>query len=192
MSVSNEKASKPRILLGSISTAHGIRGEVVLRTYTGDPEAIADYGPLSDEEGKRTFKLKSVRATPKGVIARIDGVNDRNAAEALRGVDLYVDRAKLPKPGDKEYYHADLAGLAVRDASGAEIGWIVTVANFGAGDLLEIRFKDVKQTEYVPFTDACVPEVNVEAGYAVVVLPELVGEPEPASGEGESGGESED
>lgn len=185
MSVSSEKPSKPRVLLGSISTAHGIRGEVVLRTYTGDPEAIGSYGPLSDKDGKRTFKFKSVRATPKGVIVRIEGVNDRNAAEALRGVDLYVDRAKLPEPDEKEYYHADLAGLAVRDASGADIGWIVTVANFGAGDLLEVRFKDVKQTEYVPFTDACVPEVNVEAGYAVIVLPELVGDPEPASGEDE-------
>lgn len=190
MSVQNEKSSKPRVLLGSVSTAHGIRGEVVLRTYTGDPEAIADYGPLSDNEGKRTFKLKSVRATAKGVIACIEGVNDRNAAEALRGVDLYVDRAKLPKPGAKEYYHADLTGLSVRDASGTEIGWIVTVANFGAGDLLEVRFKDVRQTEYVPFTDACVPEVNIEAGYAVIVLPDLVGEPEPASGEGDTSDES--
>lgn len=162
-----------------------------MRTYTGDPEAIGSYGPLSDKDGKRTFRLKAVRATPKGVIARIEGVNDRNAAEALRGVDLYVDRAKLPETDEREYYHADLTGLAVRDASGAEIGRIVTVANFGAGDLLEIRFKDVKQTEYVPFTDACVPEVNVEAGYAVVVMPELVGDPEPASGEGETTSETD-
>lgn len=179
MSVSNPP-TKRRVLLGTIATAHGIRGEVVIRAYTSDPEAIADYGPLSDEPEKRTFKIKSARATPKGVIARLDGVNDRNSAEALRGVDLYVERARLPKTAGNEYYHADLAGMSARDGNGEEVGWIVTVANFGAGDLLEVRFKDVKQTEYVPFTDACVPEVNVADGYVVLVMPELVGEPEPA------------
>lgn len=178
-----DNTPKSRVLLGTIATAHGIRGEVLLRTYTSDAEAIAGYGPLSDEAGTRTFKIKSARATPKGVIARLEGVNDRNAAEALRGVNLYVDRAKLPEPDDKEYYHADLIGLAARDSAGEEIGWVLTVANFGAGDLLEIRFKDSKQTEYVAFTDACVPEVNVGGGYVVIVMPEMVGEPEPASDE---------
>lgn len=172
-----------KILLAVIATAHGIRGEVVLRSYTQDPEAVADYGPLTDAAGKRTFKITSARATPKGVIARIEGVSDRTAAEALRGIELYVERAKLPKTRAREFYHADLVGLAVRDGEARELGWVVSVANFGAGDLLEVRFKDVKQTEYVPFTDACVPTVDVPGGFVVVQLPEMVGEPEPAAEE---------
>lgn len=187
MNTSDKSDPKARVLLGTIATAHGIRGEVVLRTYTGDPEAIATYGPLSDEAGRRTFKIKSARATPKGVIARIDGISDRNAAEALRGIDLYVARARLPKPADKEYYYADLIGLSARDEAGVEIGWIVNVVNFGAGDLLEIRFNDTKQTDYVPFTDGCVPNVDVAAGFVTLVLPELVGEPEPQSDDGSRG-----
>lgn len=184
MNTSDKNDQKARVLLGTIANAHGIRGEVVLRTYTGDPEAIASYGPLSDEAGRRTFKIKSARATPKGVIARIDGVSDRNAAEALRGIDLYVARARLPKPADKEYYYADLIGLSARDEAGTDIGWIVNVVNFGAGDLLEIRYNDTKQTDYLPFTDACVPHVDVAGGYVTLVMPEMVGEPEPQDLEG--------
>lgn len=184
MTSSDKSDPKARVLLGTIASAHGIRGEVVLRTYTGDPEAIAGYGPLSDSDGRRNFKIKSARLTPKGVIARLDGIADRNAAEALRGVDLYVARARLPKPADKEYYYADLIGLSARNEGGEEIGWIVNVVNFGAGDLLEIRFNDTKQTDYVPFTDACVPNVDVGAGFVTLVMPELVGEPEPQSQEG--------
>jgi 16S rRNA processing protein RimM len=192
MNTSDKSDPKARVLLGTIATAHGIRGEVMLRTYTGDPEAIASYGPLSDETGKRSFKIKSARATPKGIIARLDGVSDRNAAEALRGVDLYVARGRLPKPAEKEYYYADLIGLSARDGAGAEIGWVVNVVNFGAGDLLEIRFNDTKLTDYVPFTDACVPHIDVAAGYVTLVMPEMVGEPEPAAGDGEESGPEED
>lgn len=176
-----------RVLLGTISSAHGIRGEVTLRTYTADPQAIAAYGPLSDKDGTRTFKIRSLKVTPKTVIARLEGVADRNGAEALRGVDLYVARDKLPKPDEREFYHADLVGLAVRDAAGETVGAIVTVANFGAGDLIEVRYLDREATEYVPFTDACVPHIDVAAGYAVIVPPEMTGEQEPASGGGDEG-----
>lgn len=193
MTGSDDKSRGARVLLGTISTAHGIRGEVVLRTYTGDPEAIASYGPLSDEAGTRKFKIKSAKVTPKGVIARLDGVADRNAAETLRGTDLYVERSRLPKPDAGEYYHADLIGLTARDTTGAEVGWVVTVANFGAGDLLEVRFKDTKQTQFIPFTDACVPDVDVPGGFLTLVMPEMVGDPEPAAGaESEGGTETSD
>lgn len=179
MTNDGDKLSTRRILLGTIAAAHGIRGEVMLRTYTSDPEAIADYGALSDKAGKHIFKIKSVRATPKGLIARIDGVNDRNGAEALRGIDLYVERERLPETDAQEYYHADLIGLDARDAAGAVIGVIVSVANFGAGDLLEIRKSGTKQTEYVAFSAANVPHVDIAAGHLVIVMPDLVGEDEP-------------
>ena len=174
-----DKPSTRRVLLGTIAAAHGIRGEVMLRTYTSDPEAIAHYGALSDKTGKQIFKIKSVRATPKGVIARIDGVNDRNRAEALRGTDLYVGRERLPDTDAQEYYHADLIGLEARDSAGAVIGVIVSVANFGAGDLLEIRKSRTEQTEYVAFSAVNVPHVDIAAGHLVIVMPGLVGEEEP-------------
>lgn len=160
-----------RILLGRILRAHGIRGELLLATYTGAPEAIGDYGPLSDEAGTRTYDITVVRITPKGVIARVKGVPDRTAAEKLKGIDLYVDRARLPEPDDGEYYHEDLVGLAAVSPDGAVIGEIVSVQNFGAGDLLEIRLANSKRTELVPFTNAFVPEVDIAASRAVVVMP---------------------
>ncbi|HMN38297.1 MAG TPA: ribosome maturation factor RimM [Hyphomicrobium sp.] len=182
MATDHSPPSARRILLGTIATAHGIRGEVMLRAYTDDPEAVADYGALTDQAGKRTFKIRSVRATPKGLIARLEGVSDRDAAEALRGTDLYVDRRLLPETEEQVYYHADLIGLEARDTAGAVLGEIVGVANFGAGDLLEIRKTGARQTEYLAFTHANVPTVDVAGGHVVVDMPDLVGEQEPQAG----------
>ncbi|MEQ1717389.1 MAG: ribosome maturation factor RimM [Hyphomicrobium sp.] len=187
--MSNSPNSKSRILLGTIATVHGIRGEIVVRAFTGDPAAIASYGPLSDKDDKRRFKLRVVRVTPKGVIARVEGIADRTAAETLRGIDLYVERAKLPKPADGEYYHTDLIGLDVRDPAGVKIATVANVSNFGAGDLLEVRFEGANATEYIPFTNVYVPQVDIAAGFVTVVMPELVGEEEPASEEGAEGGD---
>ena len=164
--------TKPdRILLGRIAGAHGIRGEVLIKTFTEAPENVGAYGPLSDESGTRTFKLKSARATPKGVVARLQGVDDRNGAEALKGVALYIERERLPAAAEGEFYHADLIGLAAVDGDGKPIGEIVAVQNYGAGDLLEIRLAGASKTELVPFTDAVVPEVDIAARRVVVVLP---------------------
>ena len=160
-----------RILLGRILRAHGIRGELLLATYTAAPEAIGDYGPLSDEAGTRTYDITVVCETPKGVIARVKGVPDRTAAEQLKGIDLYVDRARLPDPEDGAYYHEDLIGLEAVSPGGQPIGEIVSVQNFGAGDLVEIRLAGSKRTELVPFTDAFVPQVDIAARRAVVVMP---------------------
>jgi 16S rRNA processing protein RimM len=160
-----------RILLGRIAGAHGIRGEVLIHTYTEAPENIGAYGALTDVSGERQFKIKVVRVTPKGVIARVAGVADRNVAETLKGVELYVERARLPAAAEDEFYYADLIGLAAEDAAGKPIGNIVAVHNFGAGDLLEIRLSGSSKTELVPFRDAFVPEVDLAARRAVVVLP---------------------
>lgn len=175
--------TQSRILLGHIAGAHGIKGEVLVKSYTGDPLAIADYGPLADERG-RAFEIASVRASNKGVIARLKGVTDRNAAEALKGVALHVDRAKMPEPDEGDYYHADLVGLAAVDASGNAIGKVVAVQNFGAGDLLELRLDGAKQTEFVPFTDACVPTVDIAGGRVTVRLPETIGSQDEENAEG--------
>ena len=159
------------ILLGRISGAHGIRGEVVIHAYTLAPENIGAYGPLFDRTNARSFEITSARATPKGVVARLKGIGDRTAAEALKGVELYVDRDRLPAAAEGEFYHADLIGLAAVDTEGTQIGEIVAVQNFGAGDLLEIRLAGSGKTEFVPFTEATVPEVDIAAGRAVVAMP---------------------
>jgi 16S rRNA processing protein RimM len=156
-----------RILLGRIAAAHGIRGEVLIRTFTEHPEDIAAYGPLDDGTG-RTFKLKVVRVTPKGVVACIAGIADRTAAEALKGASLYVSRERLPPPDDGQYYHADLIGLAAVDPEGRVVGEVAAVLNHGAGDILEVRLAAGGKTELVAFTDVFVPEVDL-AGRRVVV-----------------------
>lgn len=160
-----------RILLGRIKTAHGIRGEVLVTSFAEAPEDVAAYGPLLTSDGKRAIELKVVRVTPKGVVARVKGVADRNAAEALRGTDLYVDRDKLPAPAEDEFYHADLIGLDAVAPDGKHIGSIVAVDNFGAGDLIEIRLAGSKRTEYVPFADAYVPQIDIAAGKVTIVMP---------------------
>jgi 16S rRNA processing protein RimM len=162
-----------RILLGRIVAAHGIRGEVVIDSHTGDPRDIAAYGPLWTEDGAKQLDIKFVRSTPKGgVIARVAGVADRNAAEALRGTTLYALRDALPETADGEFYYADLAGLRAENESGERVGTVVAVQNYGAGDLLEVRLNGQAVTDLVPFTDAYVPVVDVVGGRVVVVLPE--------------------
>ena len=166
------------ILLGQITGAHGIRGDVIVRTYTGEPADIAAYGPLTDKAGGRPLTLHVVRASGKGVVARVKGVSDRNAAEALKGLELYVARAKLPKADEAEYYHADLIGLAAVTPEGQDLGRIIAVQNYGAGDLLEIKMTASGDTDFIPFTNACVPDVDLAAGRVTVVMPEVVGEAE--------------
>ena len=156
-----------RILLGRIAGAHGIRGEVLITTFTERPQDIGAYGPL-DDGGARTFTVEAVRVTGKGVVARVAGVRDRTAAEALKGAPLYVDRARLPAPAEGEFYHADLIGMAAVDAEGRSLGEVVGVHNHGAGDILEVRLVGSGKTEFVAFTDAFVPEVDL-AGRRVVV-----------------------
>ncbi len=166
------KPPETRILLGRIADAHGIRGDVIVHSYAERAEDIAAYGPLSDKAGTRTFALKVVRVTPKGVVVRIKGLSDRNAAEALKGTELYVARDKLPETAEDEFYHSDLIGLAVFAPDGKQIGRAVSVQNFGAGDLIEIALEDTAKTEFVQFSGAFVPEVDIKGGRIVVVLPE--------------------
>lgn len=163
--------SKKLILLGHIAGAHGIRGEVLVKTYTGAPEDIAAYGPLTDVTGTKSYKLKVVRVTPKGVIARIAGITDRNAAEALKSTALHVTRAAMGEAAQGEYFYSDLIGLVVVAPDGTAIGAIKAVENFGAGDLLEIAHAGSGKTEFIAFTDANVPTVDIAAGRVVVVMP---------------------
>jgi 16S rRNA processing protein RimM len=163
---------KRRILLGEITGVHGIRGDLLVRSYTAAPGAIATYGPLTDATGAKRFPLTVVRVTDKGIVARISGIVDRTTAEGLRGTKLYVDRARLPKAAASEYYHADLIGLKAIAGDGSHLGEIVSVQNFGAGDLLELKPVTGEATEMIPFEDQWVPDVDLDAGTIVINRPQ--------------------
>jgi 16S rRNA processing protein RimM len=160
-----------RILLGRIASAHGLKGEVLIQSFAKVPESIAAYGPLSDAEGGKTVTITHAKPMGKGVLARLAGIGDRTAAEALAGMELYVARARLPPPAEDEFYHADLIGMLAVDLEGRVLGHISAVHNFGAGDLIEIRLAGSGKTELVAFTAATVPTLDVTAGRAVVVMP---------------------
>jgi 16S rRNA processing protein RimM len=159
------------MLLGEIGAAQGLKGEVRIRSYTQDPASIARYGALEDEQG-RLIEIESVRVAPKAIIARIKGVATREAAEALNRTKLYIERARLPEREEEEWYHAELIGLAAVDSQGEEIGTVVAVHNFGAGDLIEVKPAKGGATVLVPFTRDTVPEVDVEGGRLVLAPPE--------------------
>ena len=161
--------SDKRICVARIGAAHGTRGEVRLWSFTADPQAAARFGALTTAQGQ-PVEIASVRTGKGFFIARIKDVTDRNGAERLRNVDLFVSRDRLPAPAAEEYYHADLIGLTAVDRDGQPIGTVVAVHNFGAGDLLEIA-PARGQTLLLPFTAAVAPEVDIAAGRIVIVPP---------------------
>ena len=158
--------SKDRVLLGVVAAPHGVRGLVRIKSFTGDPMSVAAYGPLSDESGSKEYRVEPLSAARGAVLARIEGVADRTAAEALRGLRLYVERERLPATGEREWYEADLIGLAVIGTDGRNWGKVVAFHDFGAGPVME-----VSGGVMLPFTDAVVPEVDVPGGKVVVDPP---------------------
>ncbi|MCL4675586.1 MAG: 16S rRNA processing protein RimM, partial [Pararhodobacter sp.] len=133
------ETTEDRICVGAIAGAFGVRGEVRLKSFCAEAEAIGRYAPLYTEDGTRRFTLKLGKPIPNGLSARLDGVTTREQAEALRGVRLYADRDRLPMLPDDEFYHADLIGLTVLDTGGTVLGRVSSVQNHGAGDLLELQ-----------------------------------------------------
>jgi 16S rRNA processing protein RimM len=158
--------SKDRVLLGVVAAPHGVRGLVRIKSYTGDPMAVAAYGPLSDETGKRAYRVEALSAARGAVLARIEGVADRTAAEALRGLRLYVERERLPGTGEREWYEADLVGLSAVGRDGRDWGKVIAFHDFGAGSVME-----VSGGVMLPFTDEAVPEIDVAGGKVVVEPP---------------------
>jgi 16S rRNA processing protein RimM len=163
-----------RICVAKFGAAHGVRGEIRLWPFTEDPLAVASYGPLETQDGKRQFEIAAARAAKDHLVARIKGVDTRDAAEKLNGLELYVAREKLPETEDDEFYHADLIGLAAVTQQGEALGRIVAVHNFGAGDIIEIASANGGETKLLPFTNAVVPTVDLSARRATVVLPDEV------------------
>jgi 16S rRNA processing protein RimM len=164
------KMADERLCVAVIAGAHGVRGDVRVKTFTADPEGLAAYGPLTDKTGNRTFHIKLL-GMAKGLLrAHIKGVDDRNAAEALAGVELYVERSKLPEPDEDEFYHSDLIGLRAELEDGSDYGRVRALHDFGAGDVIEIAIAS-GGTVVFPFTKEVVPVVDLHAGTVVVVPP---------------------
>lgn len=158
-----------KVCLGIVVGIHGVKGVVRLKSFTASPADIAAYGAVSDESGTRRFKVKVVGESRGAVLALLSGIANREAAEALRGVRLYVARKALPATNEDEFYHADLIGLPVETKEGARLGTVGAVHNFGAGDILEVR--DAGGGEILlPFSDAVVPVVDI-AGRRIVADP---------------------
>lgn len=159
------------VCVGAIAGAYGVQGAVRLKSFCAEPEAIAAYGPLQTEQGQ-SFHIRLAGAVSGGLSARLSGVSNREAAQALKGTRLYVPRTRLPTLPEDEYYHADLIGLAVQDTGGRPIGTVRSIDDHGAGDVMEIMGDGLKTPLMLPFTKAFVPMVDLSAGRIVVDLPE--------------------
>ena len=161
-----------KIIVGRLSGSFGVRGEVRLKSFCADLEAIADYTPLTTDTGLTFAQVVLTGQIKGGFTARLDGVVTKEDADALTNVDLYALRSALPTPADDEYYYADLEGLTVLDTGGATLGRVVRVVDHGAGDLLDIAVPGQSETVLLPFTQALVPTVDLTTGRIIADPPE--------------------
>ena len=173
----------PDILFARIGGAHGVRGEVRVKSFCEDPDSLKSYSPLAAADG-RLFHIERLRPAKDMLVVKFRGVDDRNAAEALNGTELYVDRDRLPAAEEEEFYHADLIGLTALTEAAEAIGTVVAVQNFGAGDILEIA-PARGPSLLLPFTKESVPLVDIQAGRIVVAPPAEIADDEPEN-EGET------
>jgi 16S rRNA processing protein RimM len=169
----------PQICVARIGAAHGVRGAVKLWTFTEDPFAVTRYGPLSTKDGTRHFEVTQAREAKDHLVATLKGVTNRDEAERLNGIELYIARERLPETDEDEYYHADLIGLAAVNAANEPIGRVTAIHNFGAGDIIEIA-PPHGATMLLPFTNAVVPTVDLTAGRVVIILPDEIDGEDPA------------
>ena len=161
-----------RICVARIGAAHGVRGEVKLWSFTENPTSVTAYGPLETEDGTQRFEIEAMRPAKDHFVARIAGIGDRNAAERLRNLELYIPRARLPKIDERDsYYHADLIGLDVVTPEGVQIGTVHALHNFGAGDIIEIMPVGSGEPLMLPFNITTIPKVDLEAKQIVLVQP---------------------
>ncbi|MDB5456797.1 MAG: rRNA processing protein RimM [Caulobacter sp.] len=175
-----DKPSEPLIVVGRVAGGFGVRGEVRISTYTESPMSVAAFKALLRQDGSPALTIQSARAVKDAIIARCVGIDDKTAADALRGLRLYVPRAALPEPDEDEFYLTDLVELEVRHVeTGAAIGKVKSVQNFGAGDLLEITPPNGGPTWFLPFTRAAVPEVKL-AERLILADPPVLVEGDPA------------
>lgn len=159
--------SNKKLCVADILNAHGIRGLVKLRCHLEDPADLEDYNPLTDEKGK-TYTIKLKNPIKGDWLAEVEGITDRNASELLRGLKLYIDRDQLPESEDGDIYLEDLVGADALNKEGHKIGEVVSVDNFGASDLVEIRPIDGGKTYYLPIAEPYVIDIDVDENIIVI------------------------
>ena len=160
---------KNKVCLGAIVGVHGIRGEVKIKCFCDEEKHLTAYGALSNEQGDKTLEIKVVGHSKDLLRAKIKGVEDRNTAETFVGTGLYIERDKLPKLEDEEFYHTDLIGLEVRDSEGEAVGKVNALYNFGAGDILEVKTNE-GTLEMLPFSKDFVPTINIKYSYIIIKM----------------------
>lgn len=161
------------ILLGVITGCHGVKGHVKIKSFTAYDEDIFAYGDLQLKNGAPAPTIKPTGSAKNQIIALIEGVNSRNEAEALKGTEFYIERDQLPPPDDGEFYIEDLKGLDIHDLNSTKIGVIEQVANYGAGDIVDIRFTDGRRESF-SFTETTFPEIDIEAGFLKFQAPDIL------------------
>lgn len=158
-----------RVCIGKIVAAHGIKGEVKVRSVNQNPLDLDQYGTVENADASKKFSIKVVGLVSTNARVKIEGVTTRNDAEALIGTELYVPRSALPELEEEEFYLSDLIGLDVcLKTPDKKIGKVAAFQNFGAGDIIEIKLKGQKETEMLPFTKDYVPTINIDEGYIIV------------------------
>ncbi|MFC4349387.1 ribosome maturation factor RimM [Kordiimonas lipolytica] len=166
------------ISVGAFAGSHGVRGDVRLKSFTDVPQALFSYPALHKGAGGPALKLKLLREAKDGFIVRVEGVMNREDAQALKGTKIYVPRDALQAEDEDEFYLADLIGLEARDPSGDVVGLVRAVENFGAEDLLELvlvtPLKGLGRHAFIPFRKAFVPVVDVKAGYVEILFDDWV------------------
>lgn len=160
------------VCVGAIAGSFGVKGEVRLKSFCAEPETIADYAPLTTEDGATSYSVSITGPIKNGLAARLGGIATKEQADALKGTKLYAPRDRLPALPDDEFYHADLMGLTVLDTGGTELGRVKAVMNHGADDLLEVQQSGGSTTFFLPFTRACVPTVDLAQGRIIADPPE--------------------
>lgn len=169
------------VAVGVITGAQGIRGQVKIRSFTDDPHALTEYGALMNASGSKRYDIRIDGTNKAGLIATIKGVTDRNAAELMKGTELFVDKANIPPADEDEFYYDDLIGMDVLDASGTALGTVAAMYNFGAGDIIEIKLAAGGKEMY-PFTKQNFPEVKLAEKQVIAELPEIVESPKGEKG----------
>ena len=183
MSTVADIMAEEKLCVGVIVGAHGVRGDLRVKSFTDDPEDLMSYGPLTDAAGTRGFRLRILGSVRGLLRAHMDGVEDRNAAEALAGIELYVERDRLPEPESDEFYHADLVGLQAERPDGSFYGTVRALHDFGAGDVIEIALA-AGGVVVLPFTRAVVPEIDMDAGRVVILPPDELAADDAPDGRG--------
>ncbi len=165
------RANPDRVCVGQFAGAQGVRGSAKLRSFCGVAADALTYGPLASEDGSRAFLVTQEGEAKGNLIVRVEGISSRDAAQALNGLRLYVDRDRLGALEEDEFLHADLIGLDAVSADGSPLGRVRAVHDFGGGDILEIE-RPGAESVLAPFTKAIVPHVDIAAKRVTVDLPE--------------------